>query len=1059
MRDFHPRRISSWIDCAMRLKSRISRQQVVWGLFAVVAVGVGVWSAYSALQTVKADTCDPQLSGICITSITPTVGSTEGGASIGSSQTTDLYGNSYNSPSYNPNAPITVTHSGLSFSRYQPVDYIQFTSATPGNIQTTQYIDTGINYRLDDDSIKMEMDVAYDRITGLEQISGFRSTGSYVWRFFFSLHQSTLFAAAGTHSTPASGGAITIDTATTARRTLAMEHSRLSNSYTVWQNGTFIQTKAMTAPNQDVGSILIGAARDNYGAAYANNYKVYGFKVEKNGVLQLDLEPVWDIITNKFGMVDQNGNFYANSSTGVIAGPNEDSDGNPLLNTMPEFPTVNLTLGGVEVGTCDDVAIVSMTKLSCVPSEWDSAGSGIPAPTVSQAVDVNVTLGSNTSSLEDAYTYRAPMSVSATDPAIGPASGGNSMTINGTNLIPPDAADDYVLVDYIEFDYSQSGTAQAQQFIDTGIRYLTTDNSIKMEMDVAYARITGNEQITGFRITGSYTWRLVVSMHNGTFYAASGTQGTPGGITLGAATTDPIKHAIEHRRTTGSSGVYEAWVDGTSKGTATMGMPNQNVGSIVIGAVNNGSNMAYSANYKVYGFTVEKNGVPVANYVPIQNVSTGEYGLWDTINLVSKWNGGTVALGGGNEIGAISYTESVAINNNQCNITDAVNAEISCDVPAGAIGTWDVVASNGIETITLQNAYTYTPVVTNVSTTQPNGTVSNVGLTTGGNTLTITGKGYSSGVPTVMVGNVACGSVSVANDTTLTCVLPSIPSPGHAPGTVDVIVTVNSLASWPVPTGTADDYIFRSPMSITSITPNFGDGAGGTEVTITGVSLLPPDGSKTGTSVIFDPTGNPAPCTVVSWTDTTIVCTTTTHSYGFVDVKVTNSNETDTLTSGFKYGLLSLSLSSPIATIDLHVLGVDDFDSITYIVGSNFDGYSLTIRADDSNPSTTDDANLKATPACPVSTAIFAPISAPGAIQNNTWAWKTSATTPIPGQTDWKPMTTSDQEIASKGAPSGPNDDGMDPDNWEVHFGAKANHSQPACTYQTTLIATLVAVI
>jgi hypothetical protein len=53
--------------------------------------------------------------------------------------------------------------------------------------------------------------------------------------------------------------------------------------------------------------------------------------------------------------------------------------------------------------------------------------------------------------------------------------------------------------------------------------------------------------------------------------------------------------------------------------------------------------------------------------------------------------------------------------------------------------------------------------------------------------------------------------------------------------------------------------------------------------------------------VILDPDGTPAPCNVTYWNNTQIICTTTTHAVGTVDVKVSNTNGWYTKTSAFSY--------------------------------------------------------------------------------------------------------------------------------------------------------------
>jgi uncharacterized protein (TIGR02145 family) len=53
--------------------------------------------------------------------------------------------------------------------------------------------------------------------------------------------------------------------------------------------------------------------------------------------------------------------------------------------------------------------------------------------------------------------------------------------------------------------------------------------------------------------------------------------------------------------------------------------------------------------------------------------------------------------------------------------------------------------------------------------------------------------------------------------------------------------------------------------------------------------------------VILDPDGTPAPCNVIYWDNTQIICTTTTHAVGTVDVKMSNVDGWYTKTAAFAY--------------------------------------------------------------------------------------------------------------------------------------------------------------
>jgi len=693
--------------------------------FLVVAVGfmgISLFVAHLITQAAMANSpCDPATE-ICMSNVSPALGSTDGGGSIGSAQNVDTNGNPYDAPNYNPSKPITIDHDGMDIQTYQEVDYIEFTTPTPTSTATLseQFINTGINFLMTDTSIKMEMDVEYTRTTGQEQITGLRATGSYIWRFFLSYYQGAHYAGVGGEGTPAG---ISLAPGSAVRKTLGVEYNRSSLTYRGYLNGNPTSSRPMAAPAQTVGPLYIGAVNDTPGPTYPSNYKLYSFTVEKNGALVADYMPAWSIINQEFGLIDRiTGDFFGNSSTGTIAGPNLDVDGNPRETTLSGAPTVNFTVGVNQVGTCDSVTLVSPIQLTCVPSAWDDTH--VSTPIDSQAVDINMFTSTRSGILEGGYTYRAPMVLSSISPYYGSTAGGQSVTINGTNLLPADFSDDYELVEYVQFtDVStNNGNSQSTQFVDSGVSYLAGDTSIKMEIDAAYTRVAGYEQITGLRATGSNVWRLFVSIsgtgttgNTGNLYSNAGDVGTAQGVPLGAPVLNKREtFGVRYDRNTR---VIQGFRNGGEISTTkTTPPPSGNVGPLYIGAVKDTSGATYSSNYRVYGFKVEKDDVVVANLLPIKNVDSGECGFWDTITRTAKWNSGFAPLTCGSPVGSFISLMEVTVDGNPCAVTDASETAITCTLPAGTIGAKDVVVSDGSETITKVGGFTYTDIALSIST-------------------------------------------------------------------------------------------------------------------------------------------------------------------------------------------------------------------------------------------------------------------------------------------------------------------------------------------------------
>lgn len=231
---------------------------------------------------------------------------------------------------------------------------------------------------------------------------------------------------------------------------------------------------------------------------------------------------------------------------------------------------------------------------------------------------------------------------------------------------------------------------------------------------------------------------------------------------------------------------------------------------------------------------------------------------------------------------------------------------ITCNVPAHALGSVDVVATGPYGTVTLAAGFTYQIGLTSLA---PVG-----GPETGNTLVTLTGVGFTGTVPSVQFGGIAATNVIVVNDTTITC-----NTSLHAPATVDVTVTVAGVTKTLVAA-----FTYEVAWGLTGIDPAAGYDVGGNSVTITGVSL---SGVPT---VSFG--GTPA-ANVQLVNPTTITCDTPAHAPGLVDVSVTIGFQTKVLIGAYTYSI-------PAPTI-LGVDPVDGFDvggrNVT-ITGSRFLG-------------------------------------------------------------------------------------------------------------------------
>jgi len=189
------------------------------------------------------------------------------------------------------------------------------------------------------------------------------------------------------------------------------------------------------------------------------------------------------------------------------------------------------------------------------------------------------------------------------------------------------------------------------------------------------------------------------------------------------------------------------------------------------------------------------------------------------------------------------------------------------------------------------------------------------GPESGGTSVVITGTNFT-GATSVLFGATAASSFTIDSDTQITAV-----SPPHSPATVDVTVSN--------PTGPSNpgSFTFTPLISVTTIDPNFGPEAGGTDVTITGTCF-------TGaTGVDF---GGVAGTNFTVVDDSTITVTTPPGT-GLVDVTVHSSvacGGDATLADAFQY----IQPDAPIITGITPDSGPTTGGTSVTITGSAFTG-------------------------------------------------------------------------------------------------------------------------
>jgi hypothetical protein len=295
--------------------------------------------------------------------------------------------------------------------------------------------------------------------------------------------------------------------------------------------------------------------------------------------------------------------------------------------------------------------------------------------------------------------------------------------------------------------------------------------------------------------------------------------------------------------------------------------------------------------------------------------ATPAFAAAPTVTSLSPASGST-AGGYSVVITGTNFTASplptVTVGGTAVSVTYSSSTQLTIiSMPPKAAGTVDVVVTttDGTSANTAADDFTYlqAPVVSGLSPTS--------GLVAGGNTVTITGTGFTGANAVSFGGSIV--SPTVNSDTTIT-----VTAPAHVAGTVDVLVVhpTNGTSANTI----ADNYTYLGVPVVSSLSPSTGPIAGGNAVTITGLSLT---GALVvtfgGTSTAFVVTG-----------DTSITATAPAHAAGTVDVFVTTAQGTsaNTAADDYTYGDL------PVVTSLSPTTGPISGGTVVTITGTGFTG-------------------------------------------------------------------------------------------------------------------------
>ncbi|MCE0539203.1 IPT/TIG domain-containing protein, partial [Kineosporia rhizophila] len=467
---------------------------------------------------------------------------------------------------------------------------------------------------------------------------------------------------------------------------------------------------------------------------------------------------------------------------------------------------------------------------------------GVP-PHATGPVHVQVTTpyGTSAQTPADVYTYQGLPTLTAVSPSSGPLGGGNAVILTGTGL---STASD------VKFG---SATATFTVNSDTQITATAPAGSA----GAVTVSVTTSYGTTGGPNPPPYTYvaaPVVSSVAPASGPLAGGTAVTITGTGFSGATSVAFDGVAATSLTVSSDTQITAFTPAHAAGAVNVSVTS--VGGT--GSLNNA--FTYVAAPAVT--SVSPTSGPVGGGTSVTITGTG-------------FSAATAVSFGG------SAASSFTVNS---------GTQITALAPAGTAGTVDVRVTTvgGTSAVVPGDRFTYVavPVV--------QGVAPQAGPLAGGNTVVITGTGFT-GASAVAFGGSTATSFTVDSPTQITAVAPS-----GAAGTVDVRVTTVGGTSAVV---VGDRYTYQAVPSVTALTPTHGPIAGGTLVTITGANF------SGATSVTFD--GTPAIGVIAVNSDNQIIAAAPAHAAGVVDVVVTAPGGVSTPISYRYVGTPTISGLSP----------------------------------------------------------------------------------------------------------------------------------------------------
>lgn len=423
----------------------------------------------------------------------------------------------------------------------------------------------------------------------------------------------------------------------------------------------------------------------------------------------------------------------------------------------------SVTIGGT---LCTLPNVVSSTSLTCT----------IPAKTA-WTYSVTVTNSNlRSSTLSSAYTYVPAPTISAVIPALGPITGGISVTLTGTGFLAGAGV--------------KIGGVTCTSVIVMSSTMLSCINPANAIAGPYSVVITNTDTQSATKANG-FTYippPIVTSVSPTSGQLAGGGLLTMTGSGFTAGATVSI----------GGSSCFGVSV--TSATSATCFLPAK--GAATYNLVFTNPDLQTGSLINAYTY---QPAPTVTGVLPLAGALAG--GTAVTITGTGFLNLATIDFGG-------SPCSGVVVNS---------STSITCTTTAHAAGAVTVTATNtDAQTGNKATAYTYQAAPT-VSSVSPS-----AGALAGGTAVTITGTGFLT-LATIDFGGSNCSGVVVNSSTSITCT-----TTAHALGGVTVTATNTDTQAGNKATG----YTYQAAPTVGSVSPLVGPLAGGTAVTITGSGFL-----------------------------------------------------------------------------------------------------------------------------------------------------------------------------------------------------------------------------